>query len=806
MKVKVNGIELELAPGTSAIDAVFAAGSDVPYFCSHEYMSPVGSCRMCLAKIGAPRKDRATGNWVLDEETGEPQIFWFPNPMATCTTAIMEGMVIETEAEEAVKAQRGMVEMTLINHPLDCPICDKGGACELQDRAYEYGEGISRFEFDKRHQEKHHQLSELITLDRERCIHCKRCIRFFEEVPGDEVLDFIERGGHTYIATVEEGLESNFTGNITDLCPVGALLDRTSRFKGRNWEYEHTITSSLDDASGSAIVLDSRTGRLERIKAELNTQVNKLWIDDSTRFGYEYVNSSERIKTPLIRKGDNLEAASWQEVSEFIADKLAKLAQKEAAIVLRADSTLEEGYAAKNLAKILETGQIDHYPRQLASVIPNNSASLNDLASSDAIFVIGDVSQNVPIVDLRIKDALKGVAPPEMFEHGVPIADLRLKERMIRKKEILTVAAPYNVDLMRHAGQAHIYEANSEEAIFKALTKIANGEDSSVAAMSNEQAEALVKRLNEANNAIIIYDGFSLASPAAAIAARNFANAVGAKEIILGQMANSYGLEAIQVLPSHERYGYAEIMQGSAKALIISELNPANNSQYAQNLKELELLVVHSIFENETTALADVVLPAKSGYEKQGTIVNLEGRLLEVNAAPIDAGQAQDFEFLAASIIAALGKEGKEDLASLAHKAIRKQFGVDSKKLDPEGDLKPLKPRANNKAKLHIQSTNIGNALIVPTMLRLEYIDKNPHLLAERGAAKLTMNSIDADANGLKNAEIVSLDVAGIKRSFSVQIKDSVPAGLWLIPALPEQAIGLLELDRASLKKELEPA
>ena len=407
MKVKVNGIELELKPGTSAIDAVFAAGSDLPYFCSHEYMSPIGACRMCLAKVGAPRKDRATGNWILDEETGEPQIFWFPNPMATCTTAIMEGMVIETEAEEAKKAQRGMVEMTLINHPLDCPICDKGGACELQDRAYEYGEGVSRFEFDKRHQEKHHQLSELITLDRERCIHCKRCIRFFEEVPGDEVLDFIERGGHTYIATIEEGLESNFTGNITDLCPVGALLDRTSRFKGRNWEYEHTITSSLDDASGSAIVLDSRTGRLERIKAELNTQVNKLWIDDSTRFGYEYVNSDERIRTPLIRKNDRLEPASWQEAAQYIADKLSNLAQKEAAIVLRADSTLEEGYAAKNLAAALDTGQLDHYPRQAASVIPNNIASLNELASADAILVIGDISQSVPIVDLRIKDALK---------------------------------------------------------------------------------------------------------------------------------------------------------------------------------------------------------------------------------------------------------------------------------------------------------------------------------------------------------------------------------------------------------------
>ncbi|HLR45837.1 MAG TPA: 2Fe-2S iron-sulfur cluster-binding protein, partial [Deinococcales bacterium] len=157
MKVKVNGIELDLEPGTSAIDAVFAAGHDVPYFCSHEYMSPIGACRMCLARVGAPRRDR-DGNWILDEETGKPQIFWFPNLMATCTTSIMEGMVIDTQSENVQSAQDHMVELTLINHPLDCPTCDKGGACELQDRSYEYGSGLSRFQFAKRQSEKHHPL------------------------------------------------------------------------------------------------------------------------------------------------------------------------------------------------------------------------------------------------------------------------------------------------------------------------------------------------------------------------------------------------------------------------------------------------------------------------------------------------------------------------------------------------------------------------------------------------------------------------------------------------------------------------
>src|SRR5690606_24193300 len=365
-----------------------------------------------------------------------------------------------------------MVEYTLINHPLDCPVCDKGGACELQDRAYEYGSGISRFEFDKRHQEKHHALSELITLDRERCIHCKRCVRYFEEVPGDSVLDFIERGAHTYIGTAEEGLPSNFTGNITDICPVGALLDTTSRFRGRNWEYHHTPSVTMDDATGAAVWVDSRTGRVERVKARLNPEVNKTWIDDGTRFGHEYVDHSSRLLTPLVRRGGELVPATWEEAAAFVAERLAGLSGKDVGIAVRADSTLEEGVGALALAEHLGTGQVDHWPRPAASVVAPKDlrATITDLATADAILVVGDVTEEAPVLDLRIKDALKGVTPPALLPHGVPIADLRLKERMPRRTEVLTVAAPYRVDLMRFAGAALRYAAGQEAALFKALS------------------------------------------------------------------------------------------------------------------------------------------------------------------------------------------------------------------------------------------------------------------------------------------------------------------------------------------------
>ena len=789
MKVRVNDTELDLSPGTSAIDAVFAAGYDVPYFCSQEYMSPIGACRMCLAKVGAPRKDK-DGGWILDEATGEPKIFWFPNPMATCTTAIMDGMVIDTLGEEAVKAQRGMVELTLINHPLDCPTCDKGGACELQDRSYEYGSGLSRFVFDKRHQEKHAKLSELITLDRERCIHCKRCVRYFEEVPGDEVLDFIERSAHTYIGTLEDGLPSPFSGNITDICPVGALLDATSRFRGRNWEYNHTRSTSLDDASGSAIIVDARTGRIERVKAALNTQVNKTWIDDGARFGHEYVDAEDRIEMPLLRKDGVLTPVSWEEATRFIADKVKALSSKDVGIVLRADATLEEGQGARALAERLGTGQLDHYPRPAASVIPQQSpATFTDVATADALLVLGDLTEELPALDLRIKDALKGVPPAELMPHGVPIADLRLKERMPRKRDILTVAAPYRVDLMKHAGQGVLHAPGGEAELLAAL---AEGKDGA--------APGLFKRLREAEKPVIICGGFVLASPEATAAAHALAKATGAKLMLVGPMANAYGLEALGVLPSHARY--QEMLAGSARALILSNLDPAQDAAVAERLKGLELLVVHEMFPTATTELAHVVLPAKSGYEKEGTVVNLEGRYLSVLPAPVDAGLAEDFTGLVKHLGEALGQRLEGRSVRSARRVLKKLLELDLDVLPAEGLLVKPKARKQSRASGRQENARQGNALITPSMLRLEYLSRNPHLRAAFGEAALRLHPTDAAFHDLRQDDIVSLTVGGLRRRLRVQVTDAAPEGLLLVPALPEQPVGLVQADLSSLQKE----
>ena len=790
MKVKVNDVLLDLPPGTSAIDAVFAAGFDVPYFCSQEYMSPIGACRMCLAKIGAPRKDR-DGSWILDDETGEPKVFFFPTIMATCTTAIVEGMVIDTISEDVKDAQSGMVEFTLINHPLDCPVCDKGGACELQDRAYEYGTGRSRFVFDKRHQEKHHPLSALITLDRERCIHCKRCVRYFEEVPGDEVLDFIERGGHTYIGTLEDGLPSNFTGNITDICPVGALLDATSRFRGRNWEYDHTFTTSLDDASGSAIVVDARNGRIERIKSGINPEVNKSWIDDGMRFGHQYSADPERLKRPLLRRGDAFEEVTWEEAAAFIAARLQGLSGKDVGIAIRADATLEEGVAARALAEHIGTGQVDHAPRHGPSLVPAHGATLLDLATADAILVLGDVTEEVPAVDLRIKDALKGITPPPLLPHGVPIADLRLKERMPRARERLTVVAPYRVDLMKHAGRGVTVPVGGEGAWLKAMTAVAQGQraDEAVLGMPLADAEGLVRAWRDAAKAVMVVGGFVLASFAAAEAAATLAKAVGARQLLLPPMANGLGLEISQVLPSHARYAYRGMLAGGAKALLLSGLDPAAHPGVAERLRGCELLVVHDLFMTDTARLAHVVLPAKSGYEKDGTIVSLEGRYLPVRAAPVDAGEAEDLTGVVKALGEAFGQRLEGRSVRSARRVLRKELGFDPAELDRLGLLREP-PRRRSSVSVAPPEEASGASLRVPSMVRPEYLARNPGLRSALGDLALRLHPDDAAARGLRAGDEVRVPVDGRPLRLRVVPSEGVPRGAALVPATPDAPVG----------------
>jgi NADH-quinone oxidoreductase subunit G len=285
----INGVQVTVREGTLLVEAARQAGIDVPVFCYHPKLKPVGACRMCLVEVEK-----------------------MPRLQTACTTPVAPNMVVKTHSEQALGGQNAVLALLLANHPLDCPVCDKGGECPLQDNTFEYGLGVSKFEEEKRHKDKAFELSDKIVLDRERCILCYRCVRFHEEIPGDRALAVLERGGLSEIGVLPgETYDSPFQGNTVDICPVGALTSRPYRFRARPWDLKSADAIASDDPVGSNIVIDTRDGRVLRVRPRENLEVNDGWIADRTRFGTVPLERDERLGVPLVRESTGWRKATW---------------------------------------------------------------------------------------------------------------------------------------------------------------------------------------------------------------------------------------------------------------------------------------------------------------------------------------------------------------------------------------------------------------------------------------------------------------------------------------------------------------
>lgn len=774
-KVKVNDRTVEVPPGTSAMDAIFHAGYDVPLFCAERHLSPTGSCRMCLVRAGAPRKG-TDGEWIKDE-SGEVKIFWFPKLMASCTLAVSEGMVIDTLSEEVRHAQSGMIELTLANHPLDCPTCDKGGACELQDRSYEYGldsrfytdaEGqpvYTRYSFSRRHVDKHHALSEFIILDRERCIHCKRCVRYFEEIPGDQVLDFIERGVHTFIGTADEGLPSGFSGNITDICPVGALLDRVARFRGRNWEYEQTPSVSTDDASGQFIWIDARSGRIERIRARENPEVNDLWISDAARFGHEWADQ-DRVTAPLVRRGDSLEPATWAEALAAMRRGLDGVDKKRVGIVLPGDATVEEGLAAAELAKLLGSGYLDFEGRTAAPASSFPAATFAGVLEADYLLVVGDPTEELPIAHVWIHKRLRGVKMPPRMNHGTPIANLAIREHTPPDRSLLGAFAPHPTRLMDWAEARGVFEPGHATAFFAAFDAALSGrEPTEVAGVDPAAIKRAAERWLAAEKRVLFVGAEVLADPEAAKLAAKIAGAHGAGVFAMTPAANARGLEAMGVWPT----GGSESPQA---AFIAAEVPPA------QLLETSEFRVFHAARMSDAVRRhADVVLPAKTPYEKRGTLLNVENRLVGLEPAHIDAGEAEGLTQALALFADALGVQAPMRFVHQAQRRFLERYKVDLAKLDPYGTL--WRPRVSLSARPKAQAE--GNLYLRPSMWKARQ-RLGETVARALGPLELAAHPETALAEGLDEGATLEVETPlGVQRARLV-FDPELPKGWFYLP------------------------
>lgn len=619
VSLTINGKQITVPDGTLVVDAAKMAGIDIPVFCHHPKLEPVGMCRMCLVEIGRPMLDRNTGQVVM--ENGQPKIQFMPKLETACTNRVSEGMVVMTVSDNAKEGQRGTVELLLTSHPLDCPICDKGGECPLQNLTMQFGPGKSRFLYDEKlHLEKQVPLGELIWLDRERCIQCARCIRFQDEIAGEAVLGFDERGRNTQIISLSDpGFDSVFSGNTTDICPVGALTTADFRFGARPWELKAQASICTQCPVGCNTTLNTRREAkaggeivVKRVMPRQNEEVNEIWLCDKGRFAYHYTENKKRLTRPLVRKDDKLARASWDAAAKFAAEKFS--ANKKDFVVLASGRLANEDLF--NL-------------KSLADTVGGRAILYSDMGGGGLTRLAG-VGAGTNIGAMGAGDAILVVAS-DLYEEA-PIWWLRVKQAADRGATLI-VANPRQTKLDRFAKYAIRYAYGDEVKTIHDFEKKSK--------ISDEFAKA--------KNAIVFFGSEGLGvngTSALASACANLlkeTNHIGrANNGLVGvwQRANDQGAFEIGFEPEED---LAKALKG--KAVYIVGADPAGDDpNLAKALNGARFVAVQDILETATTELADVVFPAQAFTEREGTLVSGERRVQRFYAAvPAKGDSKPDF-------------------------------------------------------------------------------------------------------------------------------------------------------------------
>ncbi len=642
--LKIDDQEVEVPAGTLIVDAAKKIQNDIPVFCYHPKMDPVGMCRMCLVEVGTPRRDRETGE-TITEADGSPKIFYFPKLVTACTQPVSPGMAVKTNTKVVDDARQEVLEFLLTSHPLDCPICDKGGECPLQNLTMRHGPGNSRFLVDeKKKLAKHVPLGDLIYLDRERCIQCARCVRFQEELVDDAVIGFKQRGRALQIVTLSEpGFDSKWSGNTTDICPVGALTTADFRFGARPWELQHSSSLCTNCAIGCNTHLNTRRDGLsgdfvvKRVMPRQNEYVNEVWICDKGRFGHHYATSPDRITVPMIRREGGLQEATWDEALNLVADRV-KAARGAVSVVAGEVLANEDMHVLNQLANNVG-GSAVAWPGvmggadQLAAVGAGVGTNFTDMGAGTAIVVIAsDLDEEAPMWWMRVKQA----------------AD-KMGATLDKSKATLIVANGRKTKLDRYATHSIRYTYGDEINTMLALHHAAVGEGAGLAAdlaaNDDDAIKAAGQAIADAENVIVIYgrEGLDYAgSDSLAQACANLLIDTGhygkPNNGLLGALpkANTGGAFALGI-PAMADRSVADVV-GDAKVVIVAGADPVGEND---PLPEGRFTVVSELFMTETAQAADVVLPAQSFVEREGSMTNSERRVQRFFPALPAKGQAR---------------------------------------------------------------------------------------------------------------------------------------------------------------------
>ena len=676
----IDGQTVTVPPGTLIVEAAKKIGIEIPVFCYHAKMEPVGMCRMCLVEVGTPVINRETGRPDLDGD-GHPVIRFFLKPVTACTTPVSEGMVVKVDSEAALADRKAVLEFILTSHPLDCPVCDKGGECPLQDLTIRHGPAISRFDYeDKQHFPKKYPLGDLIVLDMERCIICARCVRFQDEIAHDPVLAIEERGRYAHIVSYSNPtFDSHYSGNTADICPVGALTTRDFRFGARAWELTNIPSVCNHCGVGCNTVLGTRTGEIKRIMPRQNEAVNEIWICDKGRFGHHFTGSPHRLTTPLVRRQGQLVESTWAEALSLVAEKFRaiKAASGPNALggIAGAHLSNEDLYLfQKFFRQVVGTHNIDHRVG-LSAAIEDDTAyavgvgrgtDLGRVGQGTTILVIGsDLDQEAPVLYLRVAGAstkrgahLINAGGRKTKLDAQAQTSLRYRYGSAAHLAWGLVASVMQQDLVnrervdkRASGLADL------EASLHAYTPEAVAGMTGVAA---EEIMAAAKSFAEADNGIILFGLEAGNDPALRAALETLALITGHAGkpdnglIAVLPHANSRGAADMGLVPNRLP-GYLPVeaepglsaremlASGSpVKGMLVAGADPAaENEAYRAALEQLDFLVVQDLFLTETARLADVVLPAKAVTERDGTFTSIERRVQAFDPGVPTPGQAR---------------------------------------------------------------------------------------------------------------------------------------------------------------------
>lgn len=651
--LSIDGKVVSVPQGMLIVNAAKKAGIDIPVFCYHPKMEPVGMCRMCLVEIGRPVIDRATGE-VVKEADGSPKIQFSPKLETACTTPVSEGMVVLGTSEKAKAGREDILEFLLTSHPLDCPVCDKGGECPLQNLTMGFGPGQSRYLYDeKMHLAKAVPLGELITLDRERCIQCGRCVRFQTEIVGDDVIGFYQRGRALEIVSYSEpGFDSIFSGNTTDICPVGALTTTDFRFRARPWELQSAASICSQCPVGCNITINIRReaasgGKwvIKRLMPRQNEAVNEIWICDKGRFAYHYTASPERLTQPLIRKEGILVEASWDEALDLAANRFRS--------------------AGKDLLT-LASGRLSNEDlfnlNQLTTSLGGKAILYSHMGGGDLTPLVG-VGAGTNFSHMDSETTIIVVASD--LEQEAPLWFLRVKQAKQRGAKLILVN-PRETKLERYATQTLRYFYGEETATILAMVYSFSNKDSDTPVqlrkiIRNPQIKEAVKTISASENVVILFgsEGLGLeGTKSLAQACANLlliTNHVGkANNGLIGvwQRANDQGAWDMGFRPVL----YLKSAMQSAKTMYVAAADPAGD--FPELVETPEFMVVQDLFLTATARLADVVLPAQAFTEREGSYTSGERRVQRFYpAVPALAACLPDF-----AITARLGKRLGIDL------------------------------------------------------------------------------------------------------------------------------------------------